>query len=53
MTNAGGGDLLHDQHSPTTATGTGWERTAWHAVQGTMRDALRGAEANNTKCLTE
>jgi hypothetical protein len=39
-------DLLDDQftryddlgrrveHSPTSATGTGWERTPWHAVQG-------------------
>jgi hypothetical protein len=21
------------EHSPTSATGTGWERTPWHAVQ--------------------
>lgn len=21
------------EHSPTSATGTGWERTAWHATQ--------------------
>jgi hypothetical protein len=35
--------LLHDaahlyttgmEHSPTSATATGWERTPWHAVQG-------------------
>jgi hypothetical protein len=26
------------EHSPTSATGTGWERTPWHAVQ---RAALR------------
>jgi hypothetical protein len=28
------------EHSPTSATGTGWERTPWHAVQGAARDAL-------------
>ena len=32
------------EHSPTSATGTGWERTPWHAVQGAARDALRRAE---------
>jgi hypothetical protein len=32
------------EHSPTSATGTGWERTPWHAVQGAARDALRTAE---------
>jgi hypothetical protein len=21
------------EHSPTSATGTGWERTPWHATQ--------------------
>jgi hypothetical protein len=31
------------EHSPTSATGAGWERTPWHAVQGTARDALRQA----------
>jgi hypothetical protein len=36
------------EHSPTSATGTGWERTPWHAVQraawGVMRqDASRGS----------
>jgi hypothetical protein len=29
------------EHSPTSATGTGWERTPWHAVQGAAREALR------------
>jgi len=29
------------EHSPTSATGTGWERTAWHAVQRAAWDALR------------
>ena len=32
------------EHSPTSATGTGWETTPWHAVQGAARDALRQAE---------
>jgi len=32
------------EHSPTSATGTGWERTPWHAVQSAARDALRQAE---------
>src|ERR1700756_1954275 len=27
------------EHSPTSATSTGWERTPWHAVQGAARDA--------------
>jgi hypothetical protein len=30
-----------DRHSPTSATGTGWDRTPWHAVQGAAREALR------------
>jgi len=28
------------EHSPTSATGTGRERTPWHAVQGAAREAL-------------
>jgi hypothetical protein len=28
------------EHSPTSATGTGSERTPWHAVQGAARQAL-------------
>ena len=31
------------EHSPTSATGTGWERTSWHAVQGAAQEALRTA----------
>ena len=31
------------EHSPTSATGTAWERTPWRAVQGAARDALRRA----------
>jgi hypothetical protein len=29
------------EHSPTSATGSAWERTPWHAVQRAARDALR------------
>jgi hypothetical protein len=32
------------EHSPTSATGTGWERTPWHAVQRAAWEALRNAE---------
>ena len=28
------------EHSPTSATGTGWERTPWHAVQRAAWEAL-------------
>jgi hypothetical protein len=31
------------EHSPTSATGTGWERTPWHATQRAAWDALRQA----------
>jgi hypothetical protein len=31
------------EHSPTSATGSGWERTPWRAVQAAARDALRRA----------
>jgi hypothetical protein len=51
MTNASGGrpsTRPELEHSPTSATGTGWERTPWHAVQGAVRDVLPRAEANNT-----
>ena len=29
------------QHSPTSATGTGWERTPWHATQRAAWEALK------------
>jgi len=29
------------EHSPTSATGTGWERTPWHATERAAWDALR------------
>jgi hypothetical protein len=32
------------EHSPTSATGTGWERTPWHAVQRAAWEALRRAD---------
>jgi hypothetical protein len=32
------------EHSPTSATGTGWERTAWHAVQKAAWEALTKAQ---------
>jgi hypothetical protein len=38
-----GGDALNDdgiEHSPTSATGTGWERTPWHATQRAAWEAL-------------
>ncbi len=32
------------EHSPTSATGTGWERTPWHAAQRAAWEALRTAK---------
>src|SRR5437667_79975 len=32
------------EHSPTSATGTGWERTPWHARQRAAWEALRKAD---------
>jgi len=32
------------EHSPTSATGTAWEPTPWHATQSAARDALRRSE---------
>jgi len=34
------------EHSPTSATGTGWERTPWHATQRAAWEALKKAGAN-------
>jgi hypothetical protein len=34
------------EHSPTGATGPGWERTPWHATQRTAWDALKKAGTN-------
>ena len=33
------------EHSPTSATGSAWERTPWRAVQGAARDALKKCES--------
>ena len=33
------------EHSPTSATGTGWERTPWRATQRAAWEALRKAGA--------
>jgi hypothetical protein len=32
------------EHSPTSATGTGWERTPWHATQRAAWEALKRAD---------
>ena len=32
------------EHSPTSATGTAWERTPWRAVRGAASEAMRKAE---------
>ena len=29
------------EHSPTSATGTGWERTPWHAVESAAWDSRK------------
>jgi hypothetical protein len=33
------------EQSPTSATGTGWERTPWHATQRAAWEALRRADS--------
>jgi len=37
------------EHSPTSATGTGWEHTPWRAVQSAARDTLGRIESDNLK----
>ena len=32
------------EHSPTSATGTAWERTPWHATQRAAWEAMKKAE---------
>jgi hypothetical protein len=34
------------EHSPTSATGTAWERTPWHATQRAAWEALRGRRSS-------
>jgi hypothetical protein len=41
------------EHSPTSATGTAWERTPWHATQRAAWDALRQAEPNRVTTRAE
>jgi len=40
------------EHSPTSATGTGWERTPWHAVQRAAWEALKQAERHKSVTTT-
>jgi hypothetical protein len=35
------------EHSPTSATGTGWERTPWHATQRAAWETLKKMSATN------
>ena len=37
------------EHSPTSATGTGWEHTPWHATQQAAWDALKKAGTGGTR----
>jgi hypothetical protein len=34
------------EHSPTSATGTAWERTPWHATQQAAWEALKRVQDN-------
>src|SRR5437660_9705584 len=36
------------EHSPTSATGSAWERTPWRATQRAAREALRKASVGTT-----
>jgi hypothetical protein len=37
------------EHSPTSATGSAWERTPWHATQRAAWEALRKARAGQQR----
>jgi hypothetical protein len=37
------------EHSPTSATGTGWERMPWRAVQSAAWEALRQASRDDSR----
>ena len=39
------------EHSPTSATGTGWERTPWHATQRAAWEVMR-QDAPRRMCMT-
>jgi hypothetical protein len=36
------------EHSPTSATGTGWERTPWHATQRAAREVVTRSRVSDT-----
>jgi hypothetical protein len=36
------------EHSPTSATGTGWERTPWHAVQRAWEAAFESGKGGRS-----
>jgi hypothetical protein len=36
------------EHSPTSATGTGWERTPWYAVQRAAREVVTRSRVSDT-----
>jgi hypothetical protein len=35
------------EHSPTSATGSAWERTSWHATQRAAWEALKASDQAN------
>jgi hypothetical protein len=37
------------EHSPTSATGTGWERTPWHAVQRAAWEVLKRSAGDRSR----
>ena len=39
------------EHSPTSATGTGWERTPWHATQRAAWEALKRADCAGLEAI--
>jgi hypothetical protein len=39
------------EHSPTSATGTGWERTPWHATQRAAWEALERKVGGSVEVL--
>jgi hypothetical protein len=41
------------EHSPTSATGTGWDRTSWHATQRAAWEALKKADTTGETAETE
>ena len=41
------------EHSPTSATGTAWERTPWHATQRAAWEALKNVDMTGETAETE